>query len=205
MTEVKTGGTTTANKATRAGGPKVGITGDPDRIREVVHQGETAQGVVFVADDYGHGYLESPRPLYDDHGREVGTSPGVFVDFQGVGRTKTYDPRLADDAHQIDALRRIIEQRPLHRDVAAFNIRELAADEPAPPLEKWNTLKAALIAAWIEPQLGSNHDDNVRLVQECAKYEIANANRDDVLQALDLLLVQEASKSDGFSATVKLA
>lgn len=205
---VSRGGQTASQKTTKGTGPQLAIDGregSADHIRKVLDEdGKELDGVVF-AGNVGHLSLRPPRPIYNQNHEQVGLDKGVFMDFQGVGVTRVYNPDIATDAQEIKDIRELIEQHPRHPDVDQFDIRELQPDDPTPPFEKWDKYGADAIKGWLEPSLGANHDDNVRLVKRCAEYEVSAKNRADVLAMLDVLLVSEASVSDAFSTEIKLS
>lgn len=204
--KVNSGGITASGKSAKASGPKLAVNGNPDNMRKVLKDGREVDGIVFIAGaGCGHLWLDPPRPKYDEHGREIGMHPGLFVDFQGVGRTKPYNPNLETDFEQIQGIRACIARTPRHPDVVQFNIQELEPEAPVRPFERWDELNADAIEGWIKPQLSADHDQNVRIVQQCAAWEAYSKDRDDVLGMLDGLLAQEASKSDAFATEIKLA
>ena len=201
MANVTKGGVTSAGKTSKAAGPKLG---DPNALRaRLAEEGKQSNGVVFVA-NADHLHLRAPKPMYDDRGRHIGEDAGVFIDFQGIGRTREYNPDLADDAKYIADVREILEAKPINNDVYRLKIRELKPEEPAPPFGRWDEFSVEHIKVWLEASLGADHDSNVRLVKEAARYEAANGNRDDVLRMLDALLVTEAAVSDAFETEVRL-
>lgn len=199
MANVTKGGVTTAGKSAKAAGPKLG---DPDALRAKVAEADKQTEVVFVG-NADHLHLRAPKPTYDDKGQHTGMDAGVFIDFRGVGRTRGYNVELADDAAYVASVREIIEQRPLNPDVYRLGIRELKPEEPAPPFARWDEYSADHIKVWVEANLDGDAERTERVVRECARYEAANKNRDDVLATLAGLLVSEASVSDAFSTAIK--
>lgn len=205
MSNVTQGGKHASDKNAKGSGPKLAINGregDAEHIRKILDEdGGEHDGVVF-AGNAGHltlGIYDYDKPLNEQRVGEV------HVDFNGIGITRVYDPNIASDANEIKRIRGLIEAEPKHQDVDQFNIRELLPDDPTPPFEKWDQYGADAIKGWLEPSLGANHDDNVRLVKKCAEYEVSSKNRSDVLAMLDVLLVTEASVSDAFSTEIRLS
>lgn len=203
MAEVNKGGITASGKAAKAAGPKLA---DPGALRSKLSAEEAAQSkdVVFVG-NADHLHLRPPRPLYDAKGNHIGEDPGVYIDFQGVGRTRSYNMELADDAQYVGRVREILEATPVNRDVYRLGIRELKPEEPAPPFARWDEYSPQHIKVWLGTALGSDPDLNSRLVKECARYEAANKNRDDVLGMLAGLLVTEGGLTDVFDTEIVMA
>jgi hypothetical protein len=202
MTTVNKGGVTASGKGAKAAGPKLA---DPGALRaKLADEASQSRDVVFVG-NADHLHLRPPRPIYDDHGRHIGEDSGVFIDFGGVGRTRAYNPDLADDADYIRKVREILEQKPVNNDVHRLGIRELKPEEPAPPFARWDEYSPEHIKVWLGAALGSDPDANSRLVKECARYEAANKNRDDVLGMLAGLLVSEGGVRDVFDTEIVLA
>lgn len=200
MTNVTKGGVTSAGKTAKAPGPKLG---DPNALRAKIDEAEQGHGVVFVG-NADHLHLRPPRPIHDAKGNHIGMDPGVFIDFQGVGRTREYNPDVADEAKYIEDVRELIEQKPAHPDVHRLKIRELKPEDPAPPFTRWDEFSADHIKVWLTAALTGDHDRNARLVSECARYEKANGDRDDVLAVLAGLLAAEASVTDAFDVQIRL-
>jgi hypothetical protein len=201
VTNVTKGGVTTGNKAAKSAGPKLG---DPNALRAKLAEEKGSDRYVSFIGNADHLHLISPKPLYDDRGVRIGEDPGLYVDFQGVGRTREYDTELADDAAYVKRMRSIIEQKPRNNDVERLKIRELKPEDPTPPFARWDEFSADHIKVWLEAALTADNDANVRLVQEAARYEAANENRDDVLAVLSGLLATEAAVSDAFAVELKL-
>lgn len=203
MTNVSKGGITASGKSAKAAGPRIA---DPGALRAKLSAEEAAQSkaVVFVG-NADHLHLRPPRPLYDAKGNHIGEDKGVFIDFRGVGRTRDYDMDLADDASYVASVREVLEQKPVNNDVHRLGIRELKPEEPAPPFARWDEYSADHIKVWIGAALGSDPDANSALVKECARYEAANKNRDDVLGMLAGLLVTEGGLTDVFDTEIVMA
>lgn len=201
MTNVTKGGVTTQSKEAKSPGPQVG---DAAALRaKLAEEAPDGRYVSFVG-NADHLHLAPPKPLYDERGVRIGEDPGVFIDFRGVGRTRDYDMELAGDAKYVERVRAIVNQKPKNDDVARLGIRELKPEEPAPPFARWDEYSASHIKVWVEASLTDDNDANVAKVKECARYEAANLNRDDVLAVLDGLLATEAAMGDAFSVELKL-
>lgn len=201
MATVTQGGVTSASKNAKAAGPKLG---DPDALRALVSDADKPTNEVTFVGNADHLHLRPPKPLYDAQGNHIGMDPGVFIDFQGVGRTRSFNLDLADEALYVKNVRELIEQKPAHPDVHRLKIRELKDDAPAPPFVRWDEFSADHIKIWLTANLSGDHERNARLVQECARYEAANGNRDDVLAVLAGMLASEASVTDAFDVEIRL-
>jgi len=201
MANVSKGGITASGK----GRDRASVGGSASDLRlRFDEEGKATQtGVVFQG-NCDHLWLRSPQPLFDAQGQRIGQDKGLYVDFGGIGKTQEYDMNLASHAKYVNDLRAVIDATPVHDDVAKYKIREVKPEEPAIPFshfDEWapDSLKIAILS-----KLGNDHDQNVRLVKEIARYEIANLDRSDVLSMLDALLATEASVSDAFEVEVSL-
>jgi hypothetical protein len=148
-------------------------------------------------------YVIAPGPLYNASGVQIGNEPGVHLDFRGVGVTGPYfldQPEHVADMKRIDKL--IEENWSIVQDLG---LKKLEPEAPRPPFRKWDKLSAGAIKVALAATLDDDHNENVRLIKDAARYEIANENREDVLGVLDSILVSEATSSTEFSAEVKVS
>lgn len=178
--------------------------GDADRLREEIERVAEDAPVVFVG-DCDKLFLVPPHPRYDSRGDFQGMTPGLEMDFQGIGHTRAYFPKRKRDREYIEAVREQIADE--HPDVLKYHIREQAEADPLPPIVGWERLSRAAIAEWVAASLSDDHDDNVRRVREYARYELARPEsmggpRDEVLRLLDGVIATEAPRGDAFDVEI---
>jgi hypothetical protein len=204
VANVSKGGITAGGRQVKKSTLKAADKPSASRIREEL-EAEDDGGVIYVTSTGDHLYLVPPHEVLAD-GRRIGYDPGVFLDFEGMGRTKTYYPERnkadRDFCARVDEL--IAEQHP---DCVQFNIRRKEHGVPVPPSGRWDVMNTEALRGFVEGNLSDDHDANVAYVKRCAKYEVSKKedSRDDVLAMLDGLLVSEAALSDAFEAEVTLA
>lgn len=194
--EVKKGGTTTAARQ--------GATPKPKALREVIAAEDAGEKPTAYISRNGHdaAWLIPPGPRWEG-GRNVGWDPGLHVNFRGVGVT---EPRFPEsnpiDRQYCERVDQFIKTNdPI---IHELGLSRLEPEAPRPPFAKWDALSAPAVKVTLSSLLGDDHDDNVKYVKECARYEIANQNRDEVLAVLDGLMATEAAVSDAFDVAVSL-
>jgi hypothetical protein len=196
MANVKQGAKT-AESNRKAAGPKVAKI-IKDEQKAVEHY------VSYISKEGADGAWVIPSgPKYNAAtGVQIGWEEGIHLDFRGVGVTAPYD--LRNPVHKqivakIDEL--IKEGWPI---VGDLGLERLAPDAPRPLFAKWDKLSPAALKVALAAVLGDDHDENVRVIKECARYEIANENREAVLAVLDSFIALEAAESDEFDVTVEV-
>ena len=195
-----TKGATGSNKKAKPTGPKLA------KIIEGEQQ-EAEQAVSFVSRRGADGcYIIPAGPVYAAaNGVQVGWDEGVYLDFRGVGVTRPYYPETNSVDRTIVARIKdaMADGRPICADIG---LEILQPEQPRPPFAKWDTTSAPAIKVALTVQLDEDdHDANVEVIKQAARYEKANLDRDDVMQVLDSLLAVEAADSDAFSVQVSVS
>jgi len=201
MAGVTKGGVTASGKSSK----KATVGGSASELRHRLDADgkELQKGVVFQA-NCDHLWLRPPGPKLDASGNRIGNDAGLYMDFGGIGKTQEYDLSMAKDAAYVKEVRSIIEADLKDANVHKYNIREVKPSEPALPFSHFDQWASENLKIAILSKLSGDHDENVRLVKEIARYEVANLNRDDVLGMLNGLLATEAGVSDAFAVEVSL-
>lgn len=150
-------------------------------------------------------YVIPPGPKHNAQtGARIGWDEGVYLDFQGVGVTKPLFPKTNSKHREL--VKRMEEAMkdglPI---IEELGIEVLKPDAPRPPFAKWDATSASSIKVALSVLFGDDHDENVEIVRQAAKYEKANLDRADVLAVLQGLLATEAAESDAFDVEVSVS
>lgn len=197
MATVKKGAVTSTNRSTR---PVV------KTIREVLNEEDQGEKPVAYLSRTGAdaAWVIPSRPKHAANGDYIGMDEGVHMDFRGVGVTRPFFMSNPVDRALTERIDEFIETN--HPIIHELGLEKLKPEQPRPPFRKWDTLSGAAIKVTLSSLLSDDHDDNVRLLKECARYELACPEpRDDVIGILDGLMVGEAHESDAFNAEVSIA
>lgn len=164
-------------------------------------------GVAFVSRKGVDGaFIIPPGPKHHrETGVRIGYDEGVHLDFRGVGVTGPYYPaKNKRDREIIERIEEAIKDGlPI---VEEIGLEVLTPDAPVPPFAKWDTTSAAAIKVALSVQFDEDdHDANVEIVKQAARYEKANQDREDVLAVLQGLLATEAAESDAFDVEVSVS
>jgi hypothetical protein len=195
MSTVSKGATSSA-KTSKRSAPKLGdLLAEPD------------DGAVAYISRKGadSAFIIPPGPKHNrDTGVQIGWDDGVHLDFRGVGVTGPYFPTKNKKHRELCA--RIDEAMadglPICEDLG---LEVLKPDAPRPPFAKWDKTSAPAIKVALSVLFDDDHDKNVELVKQAAKYETANQKRKDVLDVLQGLLATEAAESDAFDVEVSVS
>jgi len=192
MANVNKGAKTTESKeATKASGNGVSA----DNLRQRI-EGAKDEGVCYVGNT-GHLTAIPPTPKYTSDGRMIGMEAALEVDFRGLGITKRYLPESnkfdAEYCKRMDAW--IDSGDPT---VAKYNIRKLEPEAAAPPAARWDHTSVAELELFVSMKLGEDAAENTAYLKECARYELENLNRDDVLVMLESLIVGQQATHGSF-------
>lgn len=198
MGNVTKGAVSSSSKAKKAA---------PKLAKLIADETENAsKAVSFVSRKGVDGaFVIPPGPKYNTQtGVQIGYDTGVHLDFQGVGVTKPYYPET-NSVHR-DLVQRvkdlIADHHPIVEDIG---LEILQPKAPRPPFAKWDRADVNAIKITLATQFDEDdHDENVRVVKEAARYELANQNRPEVIAMLDGLMAVEAAESDEFDVEVSV-
>jgi hypothetical protein len=197
MAEVKKGGIS-AQRTTKKSAPKLAKVLAEDDAKE--------KPVAYISRKGADGAFVVPAgPIYNAGGVQIGWDPGVHLDFRGVGVTgPLYPESKAEHRKLVERVDQIIAEG--WQIVEDLGLERLAPEAPRPPFAKWGTTSSSALKVTLSVLFDEDdHDKNVELVKQSARYEKANGNREDVLAMLDGLLASEAVQSDEYDVEVKLS
>jgi hypothetical protein len=162
--------------------------------------------VAYISRKGADGAFVVPAgPIYNAGGVQIGWDPGVHLDFRGVGVTgPLYPESKAEDRKMVERVDRIIEEG--WQIVEDLGLERLAPEAPRPPFAKWSSTSASALKVTLSVLFDEDdHDKNVELVKQAARFEKATEDRADVLAMLDGLLASEAGQSDEYEVEVRLS
>lgn len=188
-----------SSKQSQKSGPKLG-----DLLAEDAKDDGTVAFVSRKGAD--SAFIIPPGPKHNAKtGVQIGWDDGVHLDFRGVGVTGPYFPEK-NSVHRalVARIKEAMEDGlPIIEDIG---LELLKADAPRPPFAKWDRTSAAAIKVALSVLFDEDdHDANVEVVKQAARYEKANGDREDVMNVLQGLLATEATQSDAFDVEVKVS